>query len=203
MGECGLLAACNLQGRKKTHVLEEPWAAIFLASHSWQVERLMTGARAVMVSMALSFPHRPSLPSLSQGLGYLGALGSPVLNSSLHFAAKYPRLFHLSCRERLNTSTRVSGTRNSACLLKRGSASQTFSCTLSRSEHIYFVKCLTHTGKCFCNPGHVARTPGWLCSVRSSSGWDPPLLWFLGVLGSCNEQSWDISLGTGNTLSNY
>lgn len=51
-----LLDDCNLQGRNKPHILEEPWSAIFLASHVWQIERFMAGAKMLMVSMNLFFP---------------------------------------------------------------------------------------------------------------------------------------------------
>ena len=108
-----------------------------------------------------------------QGLGYLGALGSSIPNSSLSSAAKYPQLFHLSCRERLNTNVQESGTRNLDCLLKRGAASQNFSCSLSRSERIYFVKCLTHAGKCFCSLGLAVFPPGFLAPAGSSQSPKP------------------------------
>lgn len=81
---------------------------------------------------------------------------------------KYPQLFHLPCRERLNTSIQESGTRNSDCLLKREAASQNFSCSLSRSERIYFVKCLTHAGKCFSSLGLAVFPPGFLAPAGSS-----------------------------------
>lgn len=105
---------------------------------------------------------------MGQGLVYLGALGSSIPNSGLSSAAKYPQLFHRSCREGLNTNIQESGTRNSDCLLKGGAASQNFSCSLSRSERTYFVKCLTHAGKCFCSLGLAVFPPGFLAPAGSS-----------------------------------